>query len=139
MKRLTPFNNFADVGELRRRARALLGGPADSWRHTWPTGAAVRTQNVRRYIIFDVRQIRFNLILYRRHAMLNMHNLWAHLEFYYYNPLYFSLLYTVTNFISCLYSKSICKYGWSLCACFISYSSIPISITVIRLCKRFCA
>lgn len=49
-----------------------------SWRHTWPRsgeGGRVRMQNVRRYIIFDVRQIRFNLILRGRHAMLNMHNL----------------------------------------------------------------
>lgn len=38
-------------------------------------GGRVRMQNVRRYIIFDVRQIRFNLILRGRHAILNMHNL----------------------------------------------------------------
>lgn len=43
-------------------------------------GVAVRMQNVRRYIIFDTQQIRFNLILRGRHTTLNMHNLWGSLR-----------------------------------------------------------
>lgn len=55
-----------------------------------------------RYIIFDARQIRFNLIRVvgvERHAILNMHNLWASLEFYYPYSLYFRnvLCYIINN------------------------------------------
>lgn len=61
------------------------------------SGVVVRMQNVRRYIIFDTQQIRFNLILDGRHTALNMHNLWGRLEFYYRNLLYFRTFYVIIN------------------------------------------
>lgn len=65
-------------------------------------GVVLRMQNTRRYIIFDVHQIHFNLIRGEgdgRHAILNMHNLWVSLGFYYPDPLYFrnALCYIIIN------------------------------------------
>lgn len=66
-------------------------------------GVVLRMQSTRRYIIFDVHQIHFNLIPVEgveRHAILNMHNLWASLGFYYHDPLYFrnALCYIINLF-----------------------------------------